>query len=136
MYGVGPDGLCGNDDMGQMSAWYIFSAMGFYPVSPGQNVFVIGTPLFEEIRLKFDDFFESKEFVVKAEGVSSENIFIQSAMLNDLLKNAGLLVILAGVIILGIVVFSGSQTNAYLSLSLTLVIIGLLGHIVINKLVD
>jgi hypothetical protein len=57
-------------------------------------------------------------------------------MLNDLLKNAGLLVILAGVIILGIVVFSGSQTNAYLSLSLTLVIIGLLGHIVINKMVD
>jgi putative alpha-1,2-mannosidase len=56
--------------------------MGFYPVSPGQNVFVIGTPLFEETRLKFDDFFESKEFVVKAEGVSSENIFIQSAMLN------------------------------------------------------
>jgi hypothetical protein len=57
-------------------------------------------------------------------------------MLNDLLKNAGLLVILAGVIILGIVVFSGSQTNAYLSLSLALVIIGLLGHILINKLVD
>ena len=82
MYGVGPDGLCGNDDMGQMSAWYIFSAMGFYPVAPGQNVFIIGTPLFEEVRLKFDDFFESKEFVVKAEGVSSENIFIQSAMLN------------------------------------------------------
>jgi len=57
-------------------------------------------------------------------------------MLNDLLKNAGLLVILAGVIILGIVVFTGAQTNAYLSLSLVLVIVGLLGHILINKLVD
>ena len=57
-------------------------------------------------------------------------------MLNDLLKNAGLLVILAGVIILGIVVFTGAQTNAYLSLSLVLIIVGLLGHILINKLVD
>lgn len=82
MYGVGPDGLCGNDDMGQMSAWYIFSAMGFYPVSPGQNVFVIGTPLFEETTLKFDDYFKGKEFTVKAEEVSSENIYIQSATLN------------------------------------------------------
>ncbi len=57
-------------------------------------------------------------------------------MLRDLLKNAGLLVILVGVIILGVVVFNGSQTNAQLSLSLALVIIGLLGHILINKLVD
>jgi hypothetical protein len=57
-------------------------------------------------------------------------------MLKELLKNAGLLVILAGVIILGVVVFSGSQTNAYLSLSLVLVIVGLLGHILINKMVD
>ena len=57
-------------------------------------------------------------------------------MLKELLRNAGLLVILAGVIILGVVVFSGSQTNAYLSLSLVLVIVGLLGHILINKTVD
>ena len=57
-------------------------------------------------------------------------------MLKDLLKNAGLLVILAGVVILSIVVFSGSQTNSYLSLSLVLVIVGLLGHILINKMVD
>jgi len=57
-------------------------------------------------------------------------------MLKDLLKNAGLLVILAGVIILALVVFAGSQTNAYLALSLVLVIVGLLGHILINKLVD
>lgn len=81
MYGVGPDGLCGNDDMGQMSAWYIFSALGFYPVAPGQNVFVIGTPLFEEATLKLGDFFSNKVFTVKAENVSSENIFIQSATL-------------------------------------------------------
>ena len=64
------------------------------------------------------------------------NCNTQADMLKDLLKNAGLLVILAGVIILALVVFAGSQTNAYLALSLALVIIGLLGHILINKLVN
>ena len=57
-------------------------------------------------------------------------------MLKDLLKNSGLLVILAGVIVLGVVVFTKVQTNAYLSLSLGLIIVGLLAHIVINKMVD
>ena len=82
MYGTGPNGLCGNDDMGQMSAWYIFSALGFYPVAPGQNVFAIGTPLFEEVSLKLGEYFNNKVFTVKALGVSSENIYIQSAELN------------------------------------------------------
>ena len=82
MYGIGPDGLCGNDDMGQMSAWYIFSAMGFYPVAPGQNVFAIGTPLYEELTINFNEYFENKTFTIKAEGVSPENIYIQSATLN------------------------------------------------------
>lgn len=57
-------------------------------------------------------------------------------MLGTLLKNAGLLVILIGVIILGVVVFSGSQTNTSLALSLVLIIVGLIGHIVIGKLVE
>ncbi|MCG8305755.1 MAG: GH92 family glycosyl hydrolase [Cytophagales bacterium] len=77
-----PDGLCGNDDMGQMSAWYIFSAMGFYPVSPGQNVFVIGTPLFEESTLDLGNYYNGNKFTVKANGVSSDNFYIQSATLN------------------------------------------------------
>ena len=59
-----------------------------------------------------------------------------AVMLGTLLKNAGLLVILIGVIILGIVVFSGAQTNTSLALSLVLIIVGLLAHIVINKMVD
>ena len=59
-----------------------------------------------------------------------------AVMLGTLLKNAGLLVILIGVIILGIVVFSGAQTNASLALSLVLIVVGLLAHIVINKMVD
>ena len=57
-------------------------------------------------------------------------------MVKDLIRNAGLLVILAGVIVLAITVYKGSQTNAYLSLSLVLIIAGLLGHIIINKVVD
>lgn len=57
-------------------------------------------------------------------------------MIKDLLKNSGLLVILAGVIILGIAVFTKVQTNTHLGISLGLIIVGLLGHIVINKLVD
>ncbi len=67
MYGPGPDGLCGNDDMGQMSAWYIFSSLGFYPVAPGQNVFVIGSPIFEEVTIKLGEYFNGHEFTVKAE---------------------------------------------------------------------
>jgi uncharacterized protein YjeT (DUF2065 family) len=57
-------------------------------------------------------------------------------MIKELIRNAGLLVILAGVIILAITVYQGSQTNAYLSVSLVLIIAGLLGHIIINKVVD
>ena len=59
-----------------------------------------------------------------------------AAMLGTLLKNAGLLIILIGVIILGIVVFAGSQTNASLALSLVLIIVGLIGHIVIGKMLE
>ena len=81
-YIAAPDGLCGNDDMGQMSAWYIFSAMGFYPVAPGQNVFVIGTPLFEEATLNLGKYFGGHPFTVRANGVSSANFYIQSATLN------------------------------------------------------
>lgn len=82
MYGIGPDGLCGNDDMGQMSAWYIFSALGFYPVAPGQNIFVIGTPLFAEATIKLGDFYGANDFTVIANNISSRNMYIQSATLN------------------------------------------------------
>ncbi len=81
-YLAAPDGLCGNDDMGQMSAWYIFSAMGFYPVAPGQNAYAIGTPLFEEFTLNLNEFYGNKKFTVKANGISPENFYIQSSTLN------------------------------------------------------
>ncbi len=57
-------------------------------------------------------------------------------MLKNLLKNAGLLIILAGVIVLGVVVFTGAQTNSFLSISLGLIIVGFLAHIVIHKMVE
>jgi predicted alpha-1,2-mannosidase len=74
-----PDGLIGNEDCGQMSAWYVFSAAGFYPVTPGQPSYAIGTPLFPEVRFNLEN---GRSFVIKARGVSSKNFYIQSATLN------------------------------------------------------
>jgi predicted alpha-1,2-mannosidase len=73
------DGLPGNEDCGQMSAWYIFSAIGFYPVSPGDNMYTIGTPLFAKTTIPLD---EDKYFTVTAHNLSNENFYIQSARLN------------------------------------------------------
>jgi len=73
---------------------------------------------------------------MKARSLPREESNRHTVMLKDLLKNAGLLVILLGVIILSIVVFTGAQTNTQLSLSLGLIILGLLGHIVISRMVD
>ena len=74
-----PAGLCGNEDCGQMSAWYVLSAMGFYPVNPVSGQYEIGTPLFPEMQLNLDN---GKIFTVKAKQVSPTNIYIQSVKLN------------------------------------------------------
>ena len=74
-----PDGIIGNEDAGQMSAWYIFSAMGFYPVFPASEQYVFGTPLVEKLTLNLKD---DKQFIVKAKQLSDDNIYIQSVMLN------------------------------------------------------
>jgi putative alpha-1,2-mannosidase len=79
MYQNRIDGLCGNDDCGQMSAWYIFSAMGFYPVCPGSDQYVIGAPYFPKITVRLS---EGKEFTVLANNISSKNIYVQSTTLN------------------------------------------------------
>jgi hypothetical protein len=78
-YSPAPDGLIGNEDCGQMSAWYVLSAAGLYPVTPGQPLYAIGTPLFPELRFNFEN---GKHFVIKARAVSSRNKYIQSATLN------------------------------------------------------
>ncbi|NOX65953.1 MAG: glycoside hydrolase family 92 protein [Chlorobi bacterium] len=82
LYQTGPRGICGNEDMGSLSSWYVFSALGFYPVAPGQDIYIIGTPLFEEAKIKLSSPYKGKEFIVKANNISSKNIYIQSAELN------------------------------------------------------
>ena len=74
-----PDGLCGNDDCGQMSAWYMFSAMGFYPVDPVSGNYVFGAPQLPKIVLNLAD---GKTFTVIAEGLSEENKYVESITLN------------------------------------------------------
>ena len=74
-----PDGLIGNEDCGQMSAWYVLSALGFYEVNPSQPVYAIGTPIFKEAKINLEN---GKTFVVKAANVSAKNIYIKSVRLN------------------------------------------------------
>ena len=79
LYTDQPDGLCGNEDCGQMSAWYVMSAMGFFPVTPASGMFIIGVPHFEEMTLNFEN---GKHFTIKAKNLSRENRYIESVKLN------------------------------------------------------
>jgi predicted alpha-1,2-mannosidase len=79
MYKAAPDGLCGNDDCGQMSAWYIFSCLGFYPVCPGSNEYVIGSPCVDKAVINLEN---GKQFAVEAKNLNSRNIYIQWVRLN------------------------------------------------------
>ncbi len=78
-YFTTPDGHCGNEDAGQMSAWLVFSMMGFYPVCPGMPCYAIGSPTFEEAAISLEN---GKTFTIQAQGASDKNIYIQSAKLN------------------------------------------------------
>ncbi len=79
-----PDGIIGNEDCGQMSAWYIFSSLGFYPVFPASGNYILGSPLFEKATIKLPN---NKLFTVIAKGVSSENIYIQKISINGKIIN-------------------------------------------------
>ena len=79
MYLPTPDGFCGDEDNGQTSAWYVFSAMGFYPVCPGSDQYVLGAPLFKKIILKLEN---GKEVILIAPENSADNKYIQSATFN------------------------------------------------------
>lgn len=82
-YGTDVMGLCGNEDVGQMSAWYILAAMGMHPVNPGDNIYILTSPVFKEIAIQLDpDFYKGKSFTIKARNNSPENVYIQSAKLN------------------------------------------------------
>jgi len=74
-----PDGLSGNDDLGQMSAWFVFTSMGFYPVAPGSNEYVIGRPFVSRASLNLPN---GRHFTVTADGLSDANHYVQSVTLN------------------------------------------------------
>lgn len=79
LYKNTPDGLCGNEDCGQMSAWYVFSAMGFYPVNPVEAKYQLGAPLFEKISIKTGP---EKKFVITADKESDRHIYVKEVYLN------------------------------------------------------
>lgn len=79
MYSDKEDGLCGNDDAGQMSAWYIFSAMGFYPVLPGSTDYALGSPSVQKATIQLED---GKQWVVKTINQSADNVYVEKIFLN------------------------------------------------------
>lgn len=79
MYGNKADGLCGNDDAGQMSAWYIFSALGFYPVIPGSDQYAVGSPLIKNAVINLED---GKSLVIKTVNQKAGNVYVQKILLN------------------------------------------------------
>ncbi|BDD03386.1 GH92 family glycosyl hydrolase [Aureibacter tunicatorum] len=98
-YSTDRDGLSGNEDCGQMSSWYVLSAMGFYPVNPAQGDYIIGTPTFDKVTVNMSN---GNQFVIQSNNLSKDNVYIQSAILNGLtfdksyitheqIKNGGLM---------------------------------------------
>jgi predicted alpha-1,2-mannosidase len=85
MYKNDPDGLIGNEDCGQMSAWYVLSALGFYPVTPGTTNYMIGTPAFNFAEIHLEN---GKSFIIDATGLSDKNFYIQSSSLGTTAASA------------------------------------------------
>ena len=84
LYTANPDGYCGDEDNGQTSAWYVFSAMGFYPVCPGSNQYVLGTPYFDKMTLHLEN---GKTMTITAKGNSDETRYVNSMTLNGVPYN-------------------------------------------------
>lgn len=80
LYNKSRNGLCGNEDCGQMSAWYVFSAMGFYPVVPGKDFYVLGSPIFDEVTIHLEN---GKTFIIETKNNAKENKYVESLRLND-----------------------------------------------------
>lgn len=79
LYNYTPDGYCGDEDNGQTSAWYVFSALGFYPVTPGTGEYVLGSPLFRKATVTLSD---GRELVISAPENDRENVYVKEARLN------------------------------------------------------
>ena len=84
LYNPQADGYCGDEDNGQTSAWYVFSAMGFYPVAPGTGQYVFGAPLFNKITLQLEN---GNELTIEAQNNSAKNFYVDKIELNDQLYN-------------------------------------------------
>ena len=83
LYGIGSTGIPGNEDVGQLSAWFVLSAMGFHPVAPSQGTYLIGRPLFDRIEINLNKkYYNSDKFIIEAENNSRENKYIQSLSIN------------------------------------------------------
>jgi predicted alpha-1,2-mannosidase len=85
LYHATPDGYCGDEDNGQTSAWYVFSAMGFYPVCPATDEYVIGSPLFKKVTVSLEN---GKQIVLNAANNSTDNLYIQGINFNGKPHNA------------------------------------------------
>ena len=79
LYTATPDGYCGDEDNGQTSAWYVFSALGFYPVCPGTDEYILGTPLFKSAKLHLEN---GKTITIKAENNEADNCYIKDMKIN------------------------------------------------------
>jgi predicted alpha-1,2-mannosidase len=79
LYADTPEGLCGNEDVGQMSAWFVFSSIGFYPVNPANGAYVFGSPLFDKVSIQLPG---DKKFTVNVSNNTTKNIYIQNVKLN------------------------------------------------------
>lgn len=78
-YTDNPSGYSGNEDCGQMSAWYIFNAMGFYPLNPANGIYCFGSPQLEKAVINLDD---GKKFTITVKNTAKDNVYIQNVMLN------------------------------------------------------
>ena len=82
-YRTGPDGLCGDEDVGQMSAWFVLAAGGIHPACPGDPRYEIVSPLFDKVTFRLNPkYSKGKTFIITAQNNSPENVYIQSAKLN------------------------------------------------------
>jgi predicted alpha-1,2-mannosidase len=78
-YHAAPDGLGGNDDCGQMSAWYVFSSLGFYPFAPGSDQYQLGSPAVQQATLRLEN---GKTFSIEAKNQSDKNVYVEKVVLN------------------------------------------------------
>ena len=84
LYSPMPDGYSGDEDNGQTSAWYVFSAMGFYPVCPGSNQYVLGSPLFDKVTLQLSN---GKKVIVQVANNASDHVYVEQTMLDNRILN-------------------------------------------------